>query len=390
MENYDIESLNIDLDLSALSRSLDNYTASYKFYWIEAIILLVNRCEGKCAFTLSEIFDEMIVNAWHTHAYYHLKLSVNPGGKENGDQLEQAIDYMIEHTSLKEDSTQEQIRTELKLHAAEVLPFKNNLQKYVPKRFLVPFLNRSYESYPKIIEAIKAIEARGYAVPYTFDTRTGVNRKVIINDRWLILFRKEQNLLLGWINYSKTLYLQSKNIEVPGVINKLSLINQDRSLTAVHQLWYLILSMGYRMNDIYSNTEIVINDYHIDHFIPWSYTASNELWNLLPSQSTVNINKSNALPDWNRYMPGFLGTQFTLYTSIHEDKTREIRKSFNRCMDKYLTAPWAADLYMTPSVEYEAFSNEIRKHLKPLYLSAENLGYRIRFYQQELSKWMDL
>lgn len=390
MENFVIESLNYNLDLSAFSRSLDNYTTSYKFYWIEAIILLVNRSEGKCEFTMSEIFDEMIVNAWHSHAYYHLRLSFNPGGKENGDQLEQAIDYMLEHSALKEDSTLDQIRAELKIHTQELTLFKNNLQKYVPKRFLVPFLSCSYESYSKLIEAIQDLSKSGHAVPYTFGNGAMANRKVIVHDRWAAFFRKEQNILLGWINYNKTLYLQSKNIEVPGVVNKLSLISQDRSLTAVHQLWYLIFSMGYRMNDIYSSAEIVINDYHIDHFIPWSYTSSNELWNLLPSQSAVNINKSNALPDWDRYMPGFLGTQFTLYSSIHEDESQKIRKSFNKCLDKYLTAPWAADLYLTPSIEYESFSNEIRKHLKPLYLSAENLGYRVRFYQKELSKWMDL
>lgn len=390
MAEYRIDSLNYDLDLAALSRSLDNYTASYKFYWIEAIILLVNRCEGKCEFTMSEIFDEMIVNAWHSRAYYHLHLSFNPGGKENGDQLEQAIDYLLKYSSLKEDSSLDEIRAELKKHAGEIMTFKNNLQKYVPKRYLVPFLRYSYESYSQIIEAINETNKKGIAVPYTFGSGKMINRKVIIDDHWAELFKKEQNILLGWVNYNKAIYLQSKNTEVPGVINKLSLINQDRSLTAVHQLWYLLLSKGTQLKDIYSNVDIAINDYHVDHFIPWSYIASNEIWNLLPIQSAVNINKSNSLPDWDRYLPGFLNGQFILYSSIHEKEKSDIKNAFSKCIDKYLTAPWAADLYLTPSIEHEAFSNEISKHLKPLYLSAENLGYRVRYYQEHLSKWIDL
>lgn len=41
----------------------------------------------------------------------------------------------------------------------------------------------------------------------------------------------------------------------------------------------------------------------IDHFVPWSYVAHDELWNLTPTTRSINSSKSNNLPDWNRYFP---------------------------------------------------------------------------------------
>lgn len=39
-----------------------------------------------------------------------------------------------------------------------------------------------------------------------------------------------------------------------------------------------------------------LNDFAVDHMIPWSVWRNNDLWNLLPSDSKLNIKKSDLLP----------------------------------------------------------------------------------------------
>ena len=41
------------------------------------------------------------------------------------------------------------------------------------------------------------------------------------------------------------------------------------------------------------------SNYHIDHLLPWSYYPINRFWNLYPSEPSINITKSNYIPDWN-------------------------------------------------------------------------------------------
>jgi len=38
--------------------------------------------------------------------------------------------------------------------------------------------------------------------------------------------------------------------------------------------------------------------FHIDHFLPWSFYPINRFWNLYPSDPTINIKKSNNIPEW--------------------------------------------------------------------------------------------
>ncbi len=50
---------------------------------------------------------------------------------------------------------------------------------------------------------------------------------------------------------------------------------------------------------IYSGTIFEPEEaFHIDHFLPWSFYPINRFWNLYPSDPTINIKKSNNIPEW--------------------------------------------------------------------------------------------
>ena len=51
-------------------------------------------------------------------------------------------------------------------------------------------------------------------------------------------------------------------------------------------------------------------DISIDHFVPWSYVAHDEFWNLSPTTRSINSSKSNNLPKWDIYFPKLSELQF--------------------------------------------------------------------------------
>ena len=55
------------------------------------------------------------------------------------------------------------------------------------------------------------------------------------------------------------------------------------------------------VREIYGNEILTEKDISIDHFVPWSYVAHDELWNLCPTAKEVNSSKNNSLPNWDKY-----------------------------------------------------------------------------------------
>jgi len=59
-------------------------------------------------------------------------------------------------------------------------------------------------------------------------------------------------------------------------------------------------------------------DYHIDHLLPWSYYPINRFWNLYPSEPSINIKKSNNIPDWTDYLEENIRTHIQVCLSNKE------------------------------------------------------------------------
>ena len=84
--------------------------------------------------------------------------------------------------------------------------------------------------------------------------------------------------------------------------------------------------------------------YEIDHFIPWSFVMNDELWNLMPMDSSLNSAKSNRLPKWDPFFSRFADNQYLLYRLINEKPG--IRKLYDHCYKDNLHCIWAGqELY---------------------------------------------
>ncbi len=90
------------LDIRSFLLMLKDPSYCYKFYWLEAIVLLIS--ENVTETTFNDIIDEMICSAWYSVREFHIHLSgLGPDG-EVRDGLERAVVKLAEMMSLKEVS----------------------------------------------------------------------------------------------------------------------------------------------------------------------------------------------------------------------------------------------------------------------------------------------
>jgi hypothetical protein len=182
-------------------------------------------------------------------------------------------------------------------------------------------------------------------------------------------------VIVSWIQFKKVRFLQDRNPGVPGIIYKISSENKNtRKLSNARALWKCAAEASHRkVTDVYSGMELDSTDFDLDHFIPWSYVANDELWNLIPMDKRLNSSKSNRLPVWEEYFVGLANAQYGLYKSIF--KYPVVRTAFEKCRRDNLNALWAADTLYIEGNSREKFCHILEHNLRPIYESAYLQGY---------------
>ena len=376
--------LNIDgkyynnLDVEGFSQMLKDPSYCYKFYWLEAIVKMISRDVVESSF--NDIIDEMICNAWYTVLEFHVHLSVFLLG-EPRDALELAVIKLQTLSGLRADADSDSIKNEIRKYDSELRDYKNRLTRNVPYRALSGFFDNSKQNVDwgrtgTLIKYALLLNEQS-PLPYVFGDAVGLKREVKFNTEWIKLIKDNTVSILGWIQFEKVKWLQSNNPEVPSLVYKLAPMDEKmRKLNHVRDLWELILEQR-SIIDVFKDTPIEKGRYDIDHFIPWSFVMNDELWNLMPMDSSLNSSKSNKLPDWNRFFGKFANNQFILYGMINDNSNPHIRNSFEKCYKDNLHSLWAnQDLYRRGNTKDE-FYNILEKNMLPVYESARRQGYLV-------------
>lgn len=363
------------LDIKKFSRMLDSPSQCYKFYWLEAILQLMKDTGERC-FRYEDIIDLMIANAWYTVTMYHLHLGPGRVSNEYSDKVEDAVLTLKQASpSLSETAGKEEIIRQLHEHDKEVLFAKTELTKNVPYRLLSPWLRgidkKPWNNQSHMAEMINNA-AKESILPYTFIKASKyLDYQIIIDDEWAEWILLEYPILIDWINFNKVIFLQGRNPEVPGIIYKLS-PPAVRDLSEIRKLWKAVLD-NTQIYDIYSGKLLNDERYDIDHFVPWSYVAMDEIWNLIPAEKSCNSSKNNRLPNWDRYSETYLDTQYQLYQQIfHNDA---IFARFRSCAKRNLNSQWAIEQLYIPGRNESEFKGVLGTNLKRLYDSAVIQGY---------------
>ena len=367
-----------NLDIEGFSQMMKDPSFCYKFYWLEAIVKLI--AENVRETTFDAIIDEMISNAWYSVREFHVHLSgiQSDGGVRDG--LERAIMLLTELSDLPANASKVEIKNEIRKHNDALKKYKEQLTSMVPYRALAGFFTKSgdvvdWGSTVRMTKYIKQFSEEKILLPYTFGESSKLKKQVYFNSEWIDMIQDNAVSILGWIQYEKVKWLQNNNPEVPGLVYKLAPLDEKmRKLGKVRKLWNGVLELT-EIRDVFKDEPIVFKEYDVDHFVPWSFVMNDELWNLMPMDSSLNSVKSNKLPHWDPFFERFATNQFVMYELISQKPG--LHKLFEACYRDNLHSIWAGQELYRPGNSRIQFYNILQKNMRPVYDSARRQGYEV-------------
>jgi hypothetical protein len=355
-----------ELNIEFLSRIFDNKSESYKLFWFQAIVNKI--IAGKHILIYDELINEMIVDAWYMVAEY--KLNLGPS-----DTLETLILYLHDISGMKASEKKSQILDYLNhCQDKKVLEMKRTLIQNVPYRLQAPFmvnLKGSKEWNVGVKRLIEKINQEKRLI-YYFSDLSGLSTTICIESQWYSYIIKNQEILKGWIQFNLIMYLQRRNPNVPGIASKLN-APLDRKLGKVIKYWKTIMEIM-PIRDIFGNEKLTIENLSIDHFIPWSYVAHDEFWNLHPTTKSINSSKSNNLPDWNTYFKSLCVLEYQSYEMMWQYKI--VYDEFKKCSNEHVNSDDVRMKLYRPGLSKDDFYGNLEGILLPVYESARNVGFR--------------
>jgi hypothetical protein len=188
--------------------------------------------------------------------------------------------------------------------------------------------------------------------PYSFDSAIGRPKQVVIQPKWLTFLQSNHFPLRAFAQLSVARYFETRNPGIPGIINKLERPGV-RKLEKARTFWDTILAQQ-ALRCIYSG-EPIRADYVLDHFLPWSFVTHDLIWNLTPAPAAVNLAKSAAVPNLNRYLDAFVNQHYAAMPVLSAALTN-VRGAHLRALEA-ITAEYAT-LFKVPSRELFQLSHD--------------------------------
>lgn len=357
---------NEQLNISALSRSFSDMSESYKLFWFSGIMEIVK--EGRASASFREIISNMVTSAWYMVSEYHLNLGP-------ADTLEKLVLYAKKESSLKSSSKPEDIKAYINTADDSVITeYLKVLTLNVPYRLQAPFMpdfkgNDAWKSRQKVLGRING-DAN---LIYSFGEYKGLDTEIRINPNWQKYLFENQAIITGWIEYNMIMYLQKRNPSVPGIASKLY-PPQERKLEAAKIYWKRLSEVKPIIN-IYGDGKELLSrtDISLDHFVPWSYVAHDELWNLVPTTKSQNSSKSDNLPEWNKYFKRLCEVQYLAYQTIWSNA--EIYALFEKCKKNHINSDDVALKLYSNGIKKEEYCKRLEEQILPAYNAAKNLGF---------------
>ncbi len=354
------------LNIAGLSRLFDHKSECYKLFWFQAILSFV--CKGKQEISFEEMIDEMIADAWYMVTEYHLNLGPN-------DTLEKVVNHISSITTMLPSVKKQEIIDWLAAcEDQQVKKFKTSLTLNVPYRLQEPLLEGFKGSAWNcgIKELAQKINLQERLM-YYFIVGTGMQTRIAITPEWMEYLTENQEILRGWIQYNMIIYLQKRNPSVPGISDKL-VPPAERKLDKVKKYWKMVAELG-NLHEIYGNNLITPTNISIDHFVPWSYVAHDEFWNLHPTLKTINSSKSNNLPAWDNYFTKLAELEYSSYRIMwNNDKVHD---AFDKCAREHLNNMDIRYRLYREGLSKIEFSKQLEEVIFPVYQSAQTCGFKV-------------
>jgi len=306
------------VDVSALSRLFKKTTNSYKYLFFMSLLDILKRRQFDVLSPISfkEIIIEMLANAWYPHTYFKLSFGLQD---KISDKLDSLNINISDTKIIFQDTDKKYLRRTIIEKPIEDIIL--DLRRYVPFLLIRPFFEQELKS-AKVArnkrsnpgddeqEIINLAEALfNVKKPlYRFDTNLYKDCSSInLHPEWVSYIENNYSIVRAWACWEWLKYMQERNPNVPAVANKLFPPQERGSLNNHKSYWKLILKQT-NLQCIYSKEILSPHGFSLDHYLPWSFVAHDQPWNLIPTFPEVNSSKSNYLPDEN-YFDEFVNLQ---------------------------------------------------------------------------------
>ncbi len=345
------------LTTNRLGKIFGNTVATYKFFWFVSILQIHAKSDNP-KINVWDIVIRMVANAWYPIHYFRLSF-----GKS--DSLFEIVMQLQKITQIPIDANAEAIIGGLKqrINQKEIKFLLNRLTLNVPYRFLSPWIR--YVSDEDIIRRSHLFE-NGCLYSLHKDSK---GLYIILNQAWDSYLHIHYNILVDYAYWNLTQFLQVRNPNVPAIPNKLVRPESRNSLSRQHDYWDMVMTIGGPIHCIYTNKELHPKEYDLDHFIPWSFVSHDLLWNLIPSDDSINSSKNNKLPDIQFYLPKL--------ANLHHESIRVLMKAGKepKILEDFGSIGYTAR--ELASMNDVKFLELYERTFKPINQIALNMGFEI-------------
>lgn len=346
------------ISTSIMNRVFDKTTATYKFYWMLSLLDMYVKEKREVMFAL-DVASRMVAYAWYPIEYFRLSF-----GK--GDRMAQIIPKVAGLTGITVDDRLDN-KTDLIMQAtsenSKVKAEIKILLRNVPFWFQSPWIDTNDEH-----EMIRRSQTLENDCLYSL-SGWGEDLTVTVNPKWSEYLNTNYEILRDFTLWNLTLFLQARNPNVPNISGKLLRPEEREPLTKQKKFWNKVIELGGTIDCIYTDHPLGVNDFDLDHFLPWSFVSHNQNWNLIPADGSFNSSKSNRIPDLDYYLPKMAGIQhraLRLYIPVSSSRDAIVNEYFALGVSPH-------DLM---AMTKEEFLNTYRKTFSPLSQMALNMGFR--------------
>jgi HNH endonuclease len=339
-----------NLPINLLAACFNKTSATYKFYWLLSVIQEVE--QGNVLIPKINLFSRMVSNAWYTVNYFHVSF-----GKQ--DLIQDSILKISDISKITVDEKKEVVYQKLvQSQNDQINGILWHFNKQVPHWFLSPW-------FPKIGEEKDSVrEKRIYDESISFSNQclyALYSDRIEINPFWKDYLINNSKVLKDFCLWNLALFLQSKNPNVPDIPNKIVKSELRKQLTQQRKLfWDLVIKENGPLSCIYTGKSLNINEYAVEHYIPYNFVSHDLIWNLIPADKSFNSSKSDKLPPM-RYFDAFYDLQENAVNIM------KISHPKNKFLEEYLT--------IFPDYESSFTKDKFRETIQPLITIASNNGF---------------
>ncbi|NFS29234.1 HNH endonuclease [Clostridium botulinum] len=359
-----------EVDYRAFSTVLDDnkMSATYKMYWLLALLEEIQLDNFDIDFR--KLISRMVKFAWYPILKYKLSFGLC-------DNLVKVVNYIEDTYSLGSNYDEKKLLDFIYTCEDKILnKMLRDLTYNVPYRFLSPFFREhtrgERSKVEKIIEELSRTDAE---CVYEIYIDTNKKKRIKIRENWCNYLKNNYRILQGWAYYKLVIFLQKRNLNVPGIAMKLE-APKKRNLTAQTKIWKEIIETNC-INDIYTGLEFTKENYNeygvlsMDHFIPWSFVLHDQIWNLVPTFKNINSKKSDNLLNYDKYIDKFCDLQYKAFSFVVDTKR-------NNQIEEYRELLRIEDAKKFKKEKtIEEFYKMIKKEVMPVYNIAVNQGFGV-------------